>query len=87
MSFNSRSALCISFSFHGIILKLFFNNLFQQTGNIPGNSVLVFDVHLLKVERPQEGVETLDEKFKDNGGVTADNKLVVSDNLFCDLFC
>ena len=49
--------------------------------------MLVFDVHLLKVERPQEGVETLDEKFKDNGGVTADNKLVVSDNLFCDLFC
>ena len=46
----------------------------------------MFDVHLLKVERPDEGVETLDEKFKNNGGVAVDNKLVVSYTIF-QIFC
>ena len=49
-----------------------------HSGNIPPNSVLVFDVHLQKVERPGDGVESLDEKFENNGGVSAENKLVVS---------
>ena len=47
--------------------------------------MLVFDVHLLKVERPGEGTETLDEKFEGNGGTSDEKKLVVSNLCFYSL--
>lgn len=51
----------------------------RGTGNIPGDSVLIFDVHLLKVERPGDGIETLVEKFEGNGGVSEEKKLVIKE--------